>query len=94
MMTGDTASGDQFFSDKEKKDNLQRDLPSVLCVEMEGAAVAQVCEDYGVPFIVVRVISDTAEENAHIAAMDFVNQHAGDYSLSILKEYIQLIINK
>jgi adenosylhomocysteine nucleosidase len=94
MMTGDTASGDQFFADKEKKDNLQRDLPSVLCVEMEGAAVAQVCEDYGIPFIVVRVISDGADENAHVATMDFVNQHAGDYSLSILKEYIQLITNK
>jgi len=40
---------------------------------------------------VVRVISDTADEQAHISAIAFVNQHAGDYSLSILKEYINLI---
>lgn len=58
---------------------------------MEGAAVAQVCDDYGVPLTVVRVISDAADEKAHITAIGFVNQHAGDYSLSILKEYINLI---
>jgi adenosylhomocysteine nucleosidase len=40
---------------------------------------------------VIRVISDTADEEAHITAVGFVNQHAGDYSLSILKEYINLI---
>jgi len=53
--------------------------------------VAQVCDDYGVPLIVVRVISDSADEEAHVSAMEFVNQHAGDYSLSILKEYISII---
>jgi adenosylhomocysteine nucleosidase len=41
--------------------------------------------------VVVRVISDSADEEAHTSAIGFVNQHAGDYSLAILKEYIQLI---
>jgi len=63
----------------------------VVCAEMEGAAVAQVCDDYEVPLVVVRVISDTADEEAHVSAIGFVNQHAGDYSLSIIKEYIHLI---
>jgi adenosylhomocysteine nucleosidase len=93
MLTGDIASGDLFISSTEMKYALIKNLPSVLCAEMEGAAVAQVCDDYGVPLIVVRVISDTADEDAHITAIGFVNQHAGDYSLSILKEYIQLIHN-
>jgi len=91
MLTGDIASGDLFISSKEMKLNLSKNLPSVVCVEMEGAAVAQVCDDYGVPLIVVRVISDSADEEAHSSAIGFVNQHAGDYSLSILKEYIFLI---
>ncbi|MDR3653653.1 MAG: 5'-methylthioadenosine/adenosylhomocysteine nucleosidase [Paludibacter sp.] len=90
LLTGDIASGDLFISSTEMKHALIKNLPSVVCVEMEGAAVAQVCDDYGVPLIVVRVISDTADEKAHISAIGFVNQHAGDYSLSILKEYIDL----
>lgn len=91
MAIGDIASGDLFISSTEMKQALIKNLPSVLCAEMEGAAVAQVCDDYGVPLIVVRVISDTADEEAHISAIGFVNQHAGDYSLSILKEYINLL---
>ena len=91
MLIGDIASGDLFISSSAMKQALGRNLPSVLCAEMEGAAVAQVCDDYGVPLIVVRVISDTADEEAHVSAIGFVNQHAGDYSLSILKEYIEII---
>ncbi len=94
MLTGDIASGDLFISSIEMKHALIKNLPSVVCAEMEGAAVAQVCDDYGVPLIVVRVISDSADEEAHISAIGFVNQHAGDYSLSILKEYITLINSK
>ncbi len=88
---GDIASGDLFISSTAMKNSLLRNLPSVVCAEMEGAAVAQVCDDYGVPLVVVRVISDTADEEAPVSAIGFVNQHAGDYSLSILKEYIGLV---
>ncbi len=91
MVIGDIASGDLFISSSEMKHALSRNLPSVVCAEMEGAAVAQVCDDYGVPLVVVRVISDAADEEAHVSAIGFVNQHASDYSLSILKEYIQLV---
>ncbi len=93
MRTGDIASGDLFISNTGMKHALIKNLPSVLCAEMEGAAVAQVCDDYGVPLTVVRVISDTADEDAHVSAIGFVNQHAGEYSLSILKEYISLILH-
>ena len=91
MLIGDIASGDLFISSSAMKHSLIKNLPSVVCAEMEGAAVAQVCDDYEVPLIVVRVISDTADEEAHVSAIGFVNQHASDYSLSILKEYIDLI---
>ncbi|MGB4414681.1 MAG: 5'-methylthioadenosine/adenosylhomocysteine nucleosidase [Paludibacter sp.] len=91
LLVGDIASGDLFISSTAMKNALLKNLPSVVCAEMEGAAVAQVCDDYGVPLVVVRVISDSADEEAHVSAIGFVNQHAGDYSLSILKEYIELI---
>lgn len=91
MMLGDIASGDLFVSGTEMKNELIRNLPSVVCVEMEGAAVAQVCYDFGVPLQVVRVISDTADEQAHTSAIGFVNQHGGEYSLAILREYFKKI---
>lgn len=91
QMIGDIASGDLFISSTEMKNALIRNLPSVVCAEMEGAAVAQVCDDYEVPLTVVRIISDAADEDASVSAIGFVNQHAGDYSLAILKEYIQLV---
>lgn len=91
LVIGDIASGDLFISSKVMKDALLRHLPSVVCAEMEGAAVAQVCDDYEVPLTVIRVISDNANEEAHISAIGFVNQHAGEYSLSILDQYIQII---
>jgi adenosylhomocysteine nucleosidase len=73
------------------KKALIRNLPSVVCAEMEGAAVAQVCNDFDVPLTVVRIISDTADEQAHTSAIGFVNQYGGEYSLAILREYIQLL---
>ncbi len=91
LVIGDIASGDLFISSKAMKDALLRHLPSVACAEMEGAAVAQVCDDYEIPLTVIRVISDNANEEAHISAIGFVNQHAGEYSLSILDYYIQII---
>ena len=91
LCVGDIASGDLFISSQKMKNALIKNLPSVLCAEMEGAAVAQVCEDYKIPLIVVRIISDTADEKAHLSAIDFLNQHASKYSLSILKEYVELL---
>lgn len=91
MMFGDIASGDLFISSKAMKSTLTKNLPSVVCAEMEGAAVAQVCNDYEIPLLVVRVISDAADEQAHADAQTFVTRHAGDYSLGILKEYFALL---
>ncbi|MFH1066502.1 MAG: 5'-methylthioadenosine/adenosylhomocysteine nucleosidase [bacterium] len=62
------ASGDQFIADKEIIRALRKELPGLLCIEMEGGAVAQVCYEHNVPLMVIRVISDKAN---HEAAMDF-----------------------
>jgi len=65
---GLVVSGDRFFSSAAAVADLRADLPDALAVEMEGAAVAQVCHEHGVPFAIARVISDTAD---HTAAIDF-----------------------
>ena len=67
--------------------DLKNELPSAMCVEMEGAAVAQVCLEYEVPFSIFRIISDKANDNAHIDFSRFANSIASNYALGILKEY-------
>ncbi|MEY3992834.1 MAG: 5-methylthioadenosine/S-adenosylhomocysteine nucleosidase, partial [Pseudomonadota bacterium] len=62
---GLVATGDRFVSSSAECRALQQALPQALAVEMEGAAVAQVCFDYGVPFAALRTISDRADDDAH-----------------------------
>jgi adenosylhomocysteine nucleosidase len=90
LMIGDIASGDQFFASDEAKRNLLKILPSVLCVEMEGAAVAQVCYEYGMPFTIIRTISDAANESAAIDFPAFINHISSQYAREIAKLYVGL----
>jgi adenosylhomocysteine nucleosidase len=85
---GDIASGDQFIADHGKKTALLALLPSLLCVEMEGAAVAQVCHEHGVPFTVIRTISDAANEQAHLDFPAFVAKIASPFSAAIVREIL------
>lgn len=87
----DIASGDQFFSSNEQKNNLCFQLPNIACVEMEGAAVAQVCYEYDIPFAVIRTISDAADEKSHIDFPSFIKEISSKYSTEIIKNiYKQL----
>ena len=88
---GDIASGDQFINSDEKRQEILNLLPDVLCVEMEGAAVAQVCLEFGVPFTVIRTISDTADHNARIDFGKFIVEVANAYSRAIIGEMMSLI---
>lgn len=62
MCTGRIASGDQFISGGERKEFI-RDNFAPACVEMEGAAIAQVSSLNKIPFIIVRCMSDMADDN-------------------------------
>ena len=88
--TGLIASGDKFISDPKNHEDLsfKRNDEKTLVVEMEGAAVAQVCEDYRIPYIVVRTISDKADHSAVIDFQSFISNVASQYSSGIVKEYI------
>jgi adenosylhomocysteine nucleosidase len=81
---GDIASGDQFFADAKRKQQLLQDLPGILCVEMEGAAVAQVCYENDIPFTIIRTISDAADEQSHIDFAAFIRKIAGNYSVGLI----------
>ena len=88
---GDVASGDQFISSNEKRLEILGLLPEVLCVEMEGAAVAQVCLEFHVPFTVIRTISDTADHNARVDFGKFIVEVANAYSKAIVSEILKLV---
>lgn len=85
---GDIASGDKFFSSDDDIAELRHLLPAAACVEMEGAAVAQVCHEYRVPFGIVRTISDAAGDGAHTAFAEFVRSIAATYAHGILKRLL------
>lgn len=85
VITGDIASGDQFISSDKAVSDLRSRLPSVSCVEMEGAAVAQVCQAFHTPFSIIRTISDAANDEAGVDFPKFINEVAKLYSLGILR---------
>jgi len=81
-------SGDQFVASAQAVGALREAQPEALAVEMEGAAIAQVCHEYGVPCAVVRTISDTADDHASTSFTTFLTDIAGTYSTGILKRFL------
>ena len=81
--SGLVASGDRFVSTAAESGLLRQTLPAALAVEMEGAAFAQVCSDYGVPFAAMRTISDRADDSAHVDFMRFIESVASHYSAAV-----------
>jgi len=85
---GQIASGDRFVSSADEVTRLRDRLPQALAVEMEGAALAQVCHEYGVPFAVMRTISDAADDSAHVDFPRFLRDVASHYSHGILRRFL------
>ncbi|MGJ9418570.1 5'-methylthioadenosine/adenosylhomocysteine nucleosidase [Massilia sp. CMS3.1] len=83
------ASGDQFVNDREHINGLNAALPGLVAVEMEGAAVAQVCHELNVPCAVIRTISDNANENAATDFLRFVKSVAAQYAFHIVRRFCQ-----
>ncbi len=87
------ATGDRFVCSALEAQRLVDGLQAVqhqpLAVEMEGAAVAQVCADYGVPMTAMRTISDRADDSAHVDFPQFVDSVARVYAQRIIRGLLQ-----
>ena len=83
------ATGDSFIAGQDKIDQIKAHFPNVLAVEMEGAAIAQAAHSLGLPFMVIRAMSDTASHDANITFDEFILE-AGKRSAETL---IQLLNN-
>ncbi len=79
LIPGRIASGDVFVAERSRKEQIYG-MFRPLCVEMEGAAVAQVCAVNGIPFVIVRCISDLAETKTE----EFYEEKAGALSASLV----------
>lgn len=84
---GRVVSGDQFISDQKKKDWLIENFHGY-CTEMEGAAIAQAAYLNGIPFLIIRAISDKADNSANVDYPTFEAQ-AIIHSVNLMLEMIR-----
>jgi adenosylhomocysteine nucleosidase len=89
MIEGRIATGDQFISDKAAKAKIAENF-SPACVEMEGAAIAHACYLNKVPCVVLRCMSDMADDLRR-SVYDFNEQAAAEMCARVVEKMIQLI---
>lgn len=84
---GVIASGDVFVSSEEKKKHIKDCFGAIAC-EMEGASIGHVCHVGGVPFVVIRAISDGGDDDARMSYDRFV-EVAAENSIRIIEELLK-----
>lgn len=88
ILHADIATGDQVIGSSEARDGVRRRVPTAACVEMEGAAVAQVCHEFGLPFACLRSISDSADERLAPDEVFALARRSGAGAAEILSRWI------
>ena len=92
LMTGLICTGDQFITDRERQNDIKRHFPDCLACDMESAAIAQTCHLLGVPFLSLRVISDTpGRTDNHQRQWDDFLSSMCDRSFQFVKKYLETI---
>ncbi|AHJ75192.1 MULTISPECIES: 5'-methylthioadenosine/S-adenosylhomocysteine nucleosidase [Kosakonia] len=76
-------SGDAFINGADGLAKIRHNFPQAIAVEMEATAIAHVCHNYGVPFVVVRAISDVADQESHLSFDEFLVVAAKQSSLMV-----------
>lgn len=89
---GQIASGDQFINSTEKINEISKTFPTVRAAEMESAAIAQTAHVLGLPFVIIRAISDSANDEASISFDQFI-LFAGKVSATIVTKLVEAIPN-
>ena len=84
---GVVATGDQFLCDREKKADIQKHF-NAQAVEMEGGAIAHAAFANGVPFVILRSVSDNGDEKAMMSFDKFV-ELVNQINMQILKEFLE-----
>ena len=92
MHFGLICTGERFFESPEEDAKVLANFPDALAVDMESAAIAQVCLHYGVPFLSFRLISDV-HDSAAAQKTSYENfwKEMGDSSYAVLRELLEII---
>ena len=88
-VTASVASGDKFIADKADKEKIVANFGASVC-EMEGAAIAHTAFVNGTPFVVIRAISDSADEGSSMDYMTFMPiaaKNSAALTLELVREY-------
>jgi len=86
---GEVGTGEFFVSSEEYVAETKKRFPNVVAIEMEAAAIAQVCHQFSVPFVVIRAISDVADKESPISFDQFVKvagKKSADMVLAIIHD--------
>lgn len=75
---GIIATGDSFMQEEERIKKVKEKFPNMLAAEMEAAAVAQVCFQYGTPFVITRALSDIAGQDSSVSFEAFLEKAANN----------------
>lgn len=82
------ATGDSFMNDPERVEKVRGYFPSMKASEMEAAAVAQVCHQFQVPFVVIRALSDIAGKESNVSFDEFLPvaaKHSTEIVLNVVE---------
>ncbi|MHC6526408.1 5'-methylthioadenosine/S-adenosylhomocysteine nucleosidase [Vibrio proteolyticus] len=78
-------TGDEFVCTAQRQAFIRQHFPTVIAVEMEASAIAQTCHQFGVPFVVVRAISDVADKESPMSFEEFLPLAAKSSSAMVIK---------
>ena len=91
LLFGLMASGDRFCSGPEDTAMILGHYPDALACDMESGSLSQVCHMFGMPFISIRVISDTAEEKNRLGQFENFWETVGEESFGILSSFVDAL---
>lgn len=89
VVKGLIASGDSFMNDPVRVEDIRSKFHELYAVEMEAAAIAQVCYQFNVPFVIIRSLSDIAGKDANISFEQYLEvaaKHSADLVIKMIKE--------
>lgn len=87
---GLVVSGDAFINGAAPLASIRTTFPQAIAVEMEATAIGHVCHQFKVPFVVVRAISDVADQKSHLSFDEFLSVAAKQSSLMVENLLVQL----
>lgn len=88
-ISGLVVSGDSFIDSDDEKEHIFKNFPDAMCVDMESSSIAQTCWQFKTPFVIIRSMSDSANDEADLNYEEFLGKacvHSSEVVKSVLRE--------